>query len=212
MSVKIIPTIFEKEFLRAEEKIILIKDKVSWIQIDVTDGYFVKGKTFELELLGRIKETEKCLYDIHLMVKNPEKWVNKCVFSGASRIIGQVEAMKDRNSFVDFVKNEGLEVGLAFDVGTDLDEDIPEDTDVLLLMGRKAGFGNYKFEEKIFEKIKKAVSLRNDLNLSYKIGIDGGVSLTNIGRLKKMGVDIAYCGSAVFNGVTTSNLENLKNA
>ena len=209
---KIIPTIFEKEFAKAEEKILLVKDLVDWMQVDVTDGFFVDGKTFELELLSRIKETDKCLYDIHLMVNNPVKWINKCVFAGATRIIGHVEAMENRDNFVDIVKNEGLEVGLAYDIDTDIDENIHEDVDVVLLMARKAGFGDYKLDDKVFTKIKKAIEIRDELSLNYKIGIDGGVSLENIKRLEEVGGDIAYCGSAVFNGVVTTNLENLKNA
>ena len=207
---RIIPTILEKEFLKAEEKISAIKDLVDWIQIDVIDGKFTDGKTFELEQLSRIKETESGLFDIHLMVEKPEKWINKCLFVEASRIIGHVEAIEDRQKFVNLVKSEGLEAGIGFDVDTDFDEDIPENTDVVILMARKAGFGDYQFNEQVFEKIKKAVLVRSKLGLNYTIGVDGGIRLENIKRLAEAGVDIAYCGSSVFNGDVADNLENLK--
>ncbi len=207
---RIVPTILEKEFLKAEEKINLVKDLVDWIQIDVIDGKFISGKTFELEQLSRIKETEACLFDIHLMVEKPQKWINKCLFVGASRIIGHIEAIEDRDDFIRSVKNEGVEAGLAIEIDSSIDENIPDETDVVLLMARKAGFGDYQFNEQVFEKIKKAVLVRSKLGLNYTIGVDGGIRLENIKRLAEAGVDIAYCGSSVFNGDIVNNLENLK--
>ena len=74
------------------------------------------------------------------MVKEPLNWLNKCLFVQASRVIGQVEAMSDRETFIAAVKDHGLEAGLAFDADTPLDFDIPLDTDLILLMGRPMGF------------------------------------------------------------------------
>jgi len=207
---RIVPTILEREFLKAEEKIKMVKDMVGWIQIDLIDGKFTGGKTFELEQLSRITETEKCLFDIHLMVERPEKWINKCLFVGASRIIGHVEAVEDRDNFVESVKNEGIEAGLGFDIDTDVDQNIPDDTDVVLLMARKVGFGEFQLEEKIFDKINRLKSIRKKLGFKFLIGVDGGIRLENITKLAETGVDIAYCGSAVFNGDVAYNLENLK--
>ncbi len=150
---QLIPAILEKDFSLAEEKIRLIKDKSLWIQIDVIDGYFLPGKSFELELLNKIeKEIQSNLLDIHLMVKEPIKWIEKCNFVGASRIIGQVEMMSDKKKFVEEIKNMGLEAGLAIDIETEIEE-IPKETDLILLMGRKSGFVVADFEEKIYKKI-----------------------------------------------------------
>ena len=195
----------EKSWLRAERKIRMVKDLVKWIQIDVIDGIFVFEKTFELELLkGILEENEKNLLDIHLMVKEPIKWINKCEFVGASRIIGQVEMMTDREEFVKRVKDMGIEVGLAFDINTKI-KNIPEETDMVLLMGRKVGFEVMPFEEKVWERIKKIREQK------FEIGVDGGVNISNIERLKKEGVDLAYCGGAIFGeGKIEDNLKNLQ--
>ncbi len=183
----------------------MVKDLVKWIQIDVIDGIFVFEKTFELELLkGILEENEKNLLDIHLMVKEPIKWINKCEFVGASRIIGQVEMMTDREEFVKRVKDMGIEVGLAFDINTKI-KNIPEETDMVLLMGRKVGFEVMPFEEKVWERIKKIREQK------FEIGVDGGVNISNIERLKKEGVDLAYCGGAIFGeGKIEDNLKNLQ--
>jgi len=209
---QIIPTILEKDFSLAEIKIKLIKDKSRWIQIDVIDGFFTEGKSFELELVNKIqKEIQNNLLEIHLMVKEPVKWIEKCNFVGASRIVGQVEMMTDREKFVEEIKNMGLESGLAFDVDTEIGE-IPMETDLILLMGRKSGFESVEFDEKIYKKIETLVEIRRGKEMDFKIGIDGGINLEIVKKTKDSGVEIAYCGGAIFNGMVDDNFEKLKYA
>jgi ribulose-phosphate 3-epimerase len=209
---QIIPTILEKEFASARIKIEVIKDISKWIQVDVIDEKFSQGKTFELELINKVlKETEDVLWEIHLMVKEPKNWIEKCNFVNASRIVGQVEMMTNREDFVDRVKNLGIEAGLAIDIDTEIGE-IPEETDLVLLLGRKAGFKPENFNEKVFKKIEELKKIREEKQLEFKIGVDGGVNETNIGKLNKAGVSIAYCGGAIFNGKVEDNLEKLKYA
>lgn len=183
----IIPTVLEKEFGKAELRIDKLRGVSKWVQIDVVDGVFSGGKSFELELLKTIKG-EDWLWDIHLMVKEPESWINKGMFVNASRIIGQVEMMSDKEAFVKKIKDEGLEAGLAFDVGTEIGE-IPEEADLVLLMSRKAGFGEHDFESQITEKIKKVKEM------GFRVGVDGGINLKNIKTIEEAGADIVYSGS-----------------
>jgi len=193
--VQIVPTILEKSFEKAEERLERIRDLTSWIQIDVIDGKFVYGKSFELELVKRMDvDVKKNLLDIHLLVKEPIRWVNKCKFINAGRIIGQVEMMSDRGEFVKIVKDGGMEAGLAFDIDTEINNDIPAEIDVILLMGRKVGFGEYEFDEKVLEKIKRAQEIKNKKELRFKIAVDGGVNTDNIKLLERVGVDIVYSG------------------
>ena len=194
----VIPTVLEKEFLKAEERIIQVKDTTNWIQIDVIDGFFGEGKSFELELMSKIKNIENKLLDVHLMVKNPIKWVNKCVFIGASRIIGQVEMMEDVNEFIKTVKNEGIEAGMAFDIDTPISDEISDEVDEILLMSRKAGFGEYKFGKKVWEKIRGLIDYRLKKGLNFLIGVDGGIGTDGIKRLGEIGVDVVYSGNNYF--------------
>lgn len=206
---QIIPTILEKDWSLAETKILIIKNKSLWLQIDVIDDFFSSGKSFELELLNKIGiEIENNLLDIHLMVNEPIKWIEKCNFVGATRIIGQVEMMSDKQKFIDEVKNMGLEAGLAFDLETEV-EDIPGETDVVLLMGRKSGFKNADFDQRVYKKIEKLIKVREEMELDFKIGIDGGVDQEVLKKIKLVGVDIAYCGGAIFNGNVIDNWEKL---
>ena len=208
---QIIPTILEKDFNKAKDNLGLLKDLTSWIQIDVVDGVFAEGKSFELELLTSPElNVDDFLFDIHLMVKEPIKWIEKCLFANANRVIGQVEMMSDREEFVDKAVETGMEVGLAFDIETEV-EDIPMETDIVLLLGRKAGFGDFKFEPKVLEKVKFLRDLKEKKGMKFKIAIDGGINFENILSIKKAGVEIAYCGKAVFDGNVKENLEKLKN-
>lgn len=184
---QIIPTTgLKKMFFEAEDRIKKVRGSSSWIQVDVCDGYFTEGKTFELELINKIDTAvNEVLWDIHLMVKEPERWLEKCYFVGASRIIGQVEMMKDAEDFVNKIKDEGLEAGLAFDVDTEI-KNLPKETDLVLLMGRKAGFGHFDFEQKVLEKIKQIKEK------GFRVGVDGGVGLENIKLIEEAGADIVY--------------------
>jgi ribulose-phosphate 3-epimerase len=190
--VKIIPTVLEKSFFEAEKRIISVKGKSKWIQIDVIDGTFLPERSFELELVGRTEGGEDILWDIHLMVKEPIKWLEKCVFIGAARVTGQVEMMSDREEFIKQCKDAGMEAGLAFDIESKVDN-IPEETDVILLMGRKAGFGWMEMNEGIYKKIKITKEMRKDSD--FLIGVDGGVTAENVNKLEEAGVDIVYSGN-----------------
>ena len=185
----VIPTVNEQEFEKAERRISLLTETAKWIQVDVADGILTPGKSFELELLSRVEG--EFLWDIHLRVKEPIKWVEKCVFVGGSRMIGQVELMTDREAFVERVKDEGMEAGLGFDIETKIGE-IPTDTDMVLLMARKAGFEERPFEETIYEKIIEVKKM------GFRVGVDGGVNYSNFGKLKDMGVDMIYSGDSYF--------------
>ncbi len=207
---QVVPTILEKDFNVAREKILRVVDLVSWLQLDVIDGQFTPGKTFELELVNSVERTENVLWETHLMVKDPVKWIEKSMFVNVCRIIGHVEMMPNRDTFIEKIKNEGLEAGLAFDVNTEIGN-IPEETDLILLMARKAGFGSFPFDEGIYKKIEDLRKFRDEKGLHFVIGIDGGVNLLNIKKLEECGAGIAYCGSAIFNGNVKDNLENLNN-
>ncbi len=205
---QVIPTILEKNFTEAELKVLAVKNLVKRIQIDVIDGTFSFGKTFELELINKIEGTDNVLWETHLMVKEPINWIEKSIHINATRIVGQVEMMSDREKFINKVKDAGLEAGLAFDIETKIEE-IPEETDVVLLLGRKSGFGSYPIDNKVYKKIEELVSLKKERDLDFLIGVDGGINEDNIKKLGDIGVDIAYCGGAVFNGKVEDNLKRL---
>ncbi|HRS22896.1 MAG TPA: hypothetical protein P5299_01520 [Candidatus Woesebacteria bacterium] len=197
---QIIPTVLEKEFNAAEKTIRQVMTFSPWIQIDVIDGIYTQGKTFELELLNKAEFPETILWDIHLMVKEPENWLEKCFFVGAARITGQVEMMTDRYRFINKIKSMNIEAGLAFDQNTPA-TNIPPETNLVLLMGRKAGFIKNKFDPQVLKKI----------NHQFITAIDGGVSSRNIKTIEEAGVDIVYSGRAFRDLINHHAGQNSKN-
>ncbi|MFA7301450.1 MAG: hypothetical protein WC069_04015 [Candidatus Shapirobacteria bacterium] len=184
---QIIPTTNpQTNYLEVEKRLEKIKDLSAWIQIDVTDGILVKPPTFPLELLRKPSvNLDKNIFDVHLMVKNPINWINKCLFIEATRITAQVEMMEDREKFVTAVKDSGCEAGLSFDINTLIDN-IPAETDLILIMGRKMGFSPAPLDQKIYDKIKQAKSF------GKLVALDGGASLENLDKLQAAGLDILY--------------------
>jgi len=184
---QIIPTTNpQTNYLEVEKRLEQIKDLSGWIQIDVTDGILVKPPTFPLELFKKPDiNLDHNLFDIHLMVKEPINWLKKCQFIEASRIVGQVEMMSDSEKFISSIKDMGTEAGLAFDIDTPI-VDIPAETDLILIMGRKMGFTPETLDENIYDKIKQAKSF------GKLVALDGGASLENFDKLKESGVDIIY--------------------
>ena len=208
----IVPTILEKQFDLVQLKVRLIKDKSRWIQIDVIDGFFLPEKTFELELIKSLEsELENNLLEAHLMVKEPIKWAEKCNFVGITRVIGQVEMMSSRQEFIEKVKDIGMEAGLAIDIDTEIGE-IPKETDLVLLMGRKTGFGTKEIDKNVYKKIDQLIKLRQEKDLKFEIGVDGGIDLEEISKIKNTGINIAYCGGAIFNGMVEDNWKKINYA
>jgi ribulose-phosphate 3-epimerase len=196
---QVIPTITERDFYKAEERIEKVSVYSRWIQVDVFDDVFCSGKSFELELLGKLQmTTDKLLWDVHLLVKGPQDWIEKCLFIGANRIVGQVEMLGSRELFIRTIKDEGLEAGLAFDIDTKIDEDIPSETDIIILMGRKAGFGDFEMDKKVFKKIEILRQAQDKRERKFLIAVDGGVDTENVMKLKDAGVDVIYSGGSYF--------------
>lgn len=194
----------EKEWSLVLDRLEKIHLSSPWIQLDITDGVMVPGKSFELELITKFELGDKTLWDVHLLVKEPIRWVEKCIFVGASRVIGQVEMMSDREAFISKVKEEGVDAGLGFDIETEI-VDIPEEVDEVLLMARKAGYIPMEVDSKIWDKIDKLKMINEKRERKFLIAIDGGVNPINVEQFKKAGVDIVYSEGSYFELINGKN-------
>lgn len=198
MSLVVIPTILTNSQEDLEKKLNYLSGKASWVQIDVIDGKFAGNRTFPLEWLNNYQD-KNIFWDIHLMVKNPFSWVEKCNFVMAERIVGQVEFMGDQVDFIDRVESEGIKAGLAINLPTSteaLNQEAVFRADTVLVMAVKAGFSGQEFDSKCLEKINQLVDLRQKLNANFKIGVDGGINKKNRKEIVEAGGDVVYIGSA----------------
>lgn len=184
---------------------------VERVQIDVIDNKFAENSTVDPAVLKSIVTI--LALDFHLMVKDPIEWVDHCVAGAKNRIIGQVEYMQDQAEFVRKVKEAGSTVGLALDLATAVDklnQDVLPNLDVVLLMSVPAGFGGQQFDMAVWNKIEKVVKLRKELNLNFKICIDGGVTKELINQMETLGVDEVSVGRRIFEPNLKENLEKFE--
>ena len=185
----LIPTIHCHNQTELVSRLDQLQNFATRAQIDVEDGTITNSKTFDLELVSHLDSP--LIWEVHLMVKEPLNWLQKCLLIGASRIVGQVELMSDRQKFVDQVKSQGVDVGLGFNIETPI-SDIPLDTDIVLLLGRPAGFTPLPFDDSVLSKITQAN------NLGFPVAVDGGVNTQNYVKLTELGVDTIYSGQDYF--------------
>lgn len=207
---QIVPAIFEKDYGEVEKKLDRLREAgIKTVQIDMCDGVFAEGKTFNLEELNNYSFAPEFVWEIHLMVNEPIKWLEKCREIGALRVYAQVEMMQNQQDFLDAAHDMGFEVGLAYDIDTPLHEDFPIEVDGIILMGRKAGFEPRVLSEKVFAKIYAAKKLQEDLGVPFSIAIDGGVEEKDILKLKETGINEVNCTHIVFDGNVADNLRRL---
>lgn len=190
---EIIPTILTADFSEYIKKMQSLKGVCPRVQVDVIDGKFVGNQTISLESLKN--ELTDLRIDLHLMVKEPEEWVNRALEVLPDRLIGQVEMMYEPEKFIKRAIEGGFEVGIALDLETPV-ESVPEEiyhmVDLVLLLSVKAGFGGQEFDEKVLEKIEKIKKIVGDL---VGIGVDGGLTDENIKHCQKKGANLFYVGS-----------------
>lgn len=190
----ILPGVLEKDWIKIEEKLNLIKSFTNSAHIDFIDGKFAPNITcLDSELFKNF--TNDFLLEAHLMVENPLQYLEPLASAGFKRFLGHIEKMENLEEFI--AKGETLgEVGLAIDLKTDLEKlAIPfQDLDCLLLMSVDAGFSGQELSEKIIERIKK-IRLQNE---TIAIEIDGGINIKNIQSLQDAGANRFVATSFIF--------------
>lgn len=208
--IEIIPAILTNDPEELEDKIKRVEGLARRVQVDIIDGVFANNRTVALESLEEI-ETE-ALFDVHLMVHEPDSWVERAVRALADRIIGQVEMMSDQFHFIGHVQETGSKVGLGLDLSTPvsaIDPAILNNLDVVLVMSVKAGFGGQEFNKSALEKIKALDEIRSRDNTPFRICVDGGINLNNIAEVRRAGADEVAIGQSLFAGDLAENIRNL---
>lgn len=166
----------------------------NWVQIDITDGKFVSTKT-NIDLADLKYFIEQANIEFHLMIDRPEEVIGEWVRLGPKRVIVHIEAAVDIKRVIDVCRENNVEIGLALNPETSniVIEPWINAVDIILFLGVNPGRGGQEFIPEVLDKIK---SLRQNFP-DVKIGVDGGVRLTNIEELKNAGVDIFVIGSGI---------------
>lgn len=197
----IAPSILSANFTRINEDINLVESAgADLLHLDVMDGHFVPNITFGPKMVADIKSVAKLTLDVHLMISEPEKYVNEFAKAGADWISVHQEASKHLNRLVNQIKDAGSKAGVVLNPATPvetLDEILPY-VDFILLMSVNPGFGGQKFIPTALDKARKLRKMLDDVNPNAFIEMDGGIGLNNIKEVSDAGVNVFVAGNAVF--------------
>ena len=202
MSIKIAPSILAADFgnLSLECKKI-DKSNADWFHLDVMDGLFVPNISYGMPIVKSIRKMTKKPLDVHLMIIEPERYIDKFIEIGSDILTVHVEATSKMDNIIDKINHSGIKSGIAINPDTPISklDDYISNVDLICLMGVHAGFGGQKFIKKTFKRLEELKNLINSKNSSALIEIDGGVNENNFEKLKNLGADVLVAGSYIFN-------------
>ena len=183
-----------------EELLAVEKAGADWIHLDVMDGNFVPNITMGPAIISSLRKVTKLPFDVHLMIENPDRYIESFFKAGADIITVHVEASSHLHRTVELIKSFGARAGVSLNPATPLEqvEEIIHYADLLLIMTVNPGFGGQQFIGTSLAKIARAKKMLEVLPRQPLLEVDGGVNLKNIGDIAQAGADVIVAGAAVF--------------
>ncbi|MED3573459.1 ribulose-phosphate 3-epimerase [Cytobacillus praedii] len=200
--VKVAPSILSADFSRLGEEIKDVeRGGADYIHVDVMDGHFVPNITIGPLIVEAIRPVTKLPLDVHLMIENPDQYIESFADAGADYITVHVEACRHLHRTIHLIKSLGVKAGVVLNPATPVQmiQDIIEDVDMVLLMTVNPGFGGQKFIPSVLRKIAAVKKMADDRGLNIEIEVDGGVNEETAKLCVEAGANVLVAGSAVYN-------------
>ena len=204
------PSILSADFkVLGEQMELCEKSGAKYLHFDVMDGMFVPSISFGMPVIKSIRECSDRIFDVHLMIEEPGRYIDDLAEVGADLITVHAEACKHLDRTIEAIKEKGLLAGVALNPATPLSaiEWILPKVDMVLIMSVNPGFGGQKLIPYTVEKVRALKKMIDEKGLRIDIEVDGGVNLENVTEVMDAGANIIVAGSAVFKGDISENVE-----
>lgn len=208
------PSILSADFSKLGEQVRILDEAGShYIHIDIMDGAFVPSISMGFPVMKSIRESTDKMFDVHLMIEEPIRYIKDVVNAGADIVTVHVEACTHLDRTIDAIKEEGVLVGVALNPATPIStiECVLPKVDMVLLMTVNPGFGGQKFIPYTMDKIRDLRRLLKAKGSKADIEVDGGINFENVEAVMDAGANIIVAGSAVFSGDIEENVKRFLN-
>ncbi len=195
------PSLLSADFTRlAEVSDMLNHSDADWFHLDVMDGVFVPNLTFGMHVISQLRALSQKVFDVHLMIVQPERYIDDFRAAGADILTIHYEASTHLHRSLSAIRQSGMKAGVALNPHTSvhLIEEVLDMIDVVCLMSVNPGFGGQKFIENTYVKVMKLHEMRSNSGENFLIEVDGGVNMLNAAKLIDAGADVLVAGNFVF--------------
>lgn len=215
MSIKICPSLLSADICNLERDLKVLEDNnIDILHVDIMDGNFVPNIAFGIYQVAGLRKLNEMEFDVHLMVQDPDLFVEPLVEAGADSLTVHLESCKHLYKTINYIKSYGIKAGVALNPSTPvaLLEHVLPMLNRVLIMSVEPGFGGQEFIPFSLDKIKALDKIKKEKGYDFEIQVDGGININNIREVEEAGVDEVVIGSSLFKGSIEENIKRFNNS